>query len=108
MRRGYVLAVAPDGPVRSPVYGAATILAAVSYVAGAAALVRSYQPVLTAREVADRLLSAADHPFAAVTTIPNTDVPANRALWLAGGVTAVALLLMGPTIAAAARRRRAS
>lgn len=115
-----------------------------SYVAGAAALVRSYQPVLTAREVADRLMSAADHPstplpndlvghgvvdpFAAVTTIPNTDVPAtppaenltvpqaaavdeapaNRALWLAGGVTAVALLLVGPTIAAAARRRRAS
>ncbi len=166
-----VLAVAPvgpDGPVRNPVYGAAPTLAApaldlvgvaprgaghrvasgnelaVSYVAGAAALVRSYQPVLTAREVVDRLMSAADHPstplpndlvghgvvdpFAAVTTIPNTDVPAtppaenltvpqaaavdeapaNRALWLAGGVTAVALLLVGPTIAAAARRRRAS
>ncbi|MBK1787792.1 S8 family serine peptidase [Prauserella cavernicola] len=67
------------------------------------------------------------NPFSAVTTIPNTDAPgtappedlsvpkpetpdpepANRALWLAGGVTAAALLLAGPTIAAAARRRRA-
>jgi len=166
-----VLAVAPvgpDGPVRSPVYGADPILAApaqdlvgvaphgaghrlaagnelaVAYVAAAAALVRDYDPALSAREVADRLLGTADHPStplpnklvgygvvdpsAAVTTIPNADppatpapqdlsvpkpaaqdeAPANRALWLAGGVTAAALLLAGPTIAAAARRRRAT
>lgn len=65
-------------------------------------------------------------PFAAVTTVENADAPAtpaaedltvpkppapdeapaDRALWLAGGVTAAALLLAGPTIAAAARRRR--
>jgi hypothetical protein len=64
-------------------------------------------------------------PFAAVTTIENADLPetpaaedltvpkppapddapANKALWLAGGVTAAALLLAGPTTAAAARRR---
>lgn len=166
-----VLAVAPvgpDGPVRSPVYGAAPIIAApavdligvaprgaghrvasgnelaVSFVAGAAALMRGYYPALPAPEIAERLLAAADHPstplpnklvgygvvdpFAAVTTIPNADppatpapedlavprpavedeAPADRALWLAGGVTAAALLLAGPTMAAAARRRRAT
>lgn len=166
-----VLAVAPvgpDGPVKSPVYGADPTLAApaldlvgvaphgaghrvasgnelaVAYVAGAAALVRDYYPTLSAREVADRLLGTADHPstplpnklvgygvvdpMAAVTTIPNVDAPAtpapenltvpktatpdpapaNRALWLAGGVTAAGLLLAGPVIAAAARRRRAT
>lgn len=68
------------------------------------------------------------NPFAAVTIVRNTDVapvppaedlsvpktpvpdetPANKALWLAGGVTAAALLLAGPTVAAAARRRRAT
>ncbi|MFC4852610.1 S8 family serine peptidase [Actinophytocola glycyrrhizae] len=67
-------------------------------------------------------------PFAAVTIVRNADAaptpaaedltvpkppapdeaPANRALWLAGGVTAAALLLAGPTVAAAARRRRAT
>lgn len=166
-----VLAVAPvgpDGPVRSPVYGADPAIAApavdligvaprgaghrvasgnelaVSYVAGAAALLRGYYPALSAPEVAERLLAGADHPstplpnklvgygvvdpFAAVTTIPNVDAPstpapenlavpkpvvedetpANRALWLAGGVTAAALLLAGPAMAAAARRRRAT
>lgn len=166
-----VLAVAPvgpDGPVSSPVYGAAPTIAApamevvgvapqgaghrvasggelaVGYVAGAAALVRAYYPALSAREVADRLLGTADHPstplpnklvgygvvdpFAAVTTLENADAPvtpaaedlavpkppapdeapADRALWLAGGVTAAALLLAGPTVAAAARRRRAT
>jgi hypothetical protein len=166
-----VLAVAPvgpDGPVSTPVYGADPAIAApaqdlvgvaphggghrvasgnelaVAYVAGAAALVRSYYPALSAPEVTDRLLGTADHPstplpnklvgygvvdpLAAVTTIPNGDppatpaqedlavpkpatqdqAPADRALWLAGGVTAAALLLAGPTIAAAARRRRAT
>ena len=166
-----VLAVAPvgpDGPVSSPIYGAAPAIAgpamevvgvapqgaghrvasggelAVGYVAGAAALVRAYYPALSAREVANRLLGTADHPstplpnklvgygvvdpFAAVTTLENADTPAtpaaedltvpkppapdeapaDRALWLAGGVTAAALLLAGPTIAAAARRRRAT
>ncbi|MDA3649887.1 S8 family serine peptidase [Saccharopolyspora indica] len=114
----------------------------VAYVAGAAALVRAYHPALPAPEVAARLLNAADHPstplpnevigygvvdpFAAVTTIPNTDppatplpealavpkpavpdpAPATRALWLAGALAAAALLLAGPVIAAAARRRR--
>lgn len=90
-----VLAVAPvgpDGPVRTPVYGAAPSLAApaqdlvgvapqgaghrsasgnelaVAYVAGAAALVRGYHPALSAREVADRLLDTADHPS---TPLPN-------------------------------------
>ena len=67
-------------------------------------------------------------PFAAVTIVRNADAaptpaaedltvpkppapdeaPANKALWLAGGVTAAALLLAGPTVAAAARRRRAT
>jgi hypothetical protein len=166
-----VLAVAPvgpDGPIRSPIYGADPIIAApaqdligvaprgaghrvasgnelaVGYVAGAAALVRAYHPTLSARDVADRLLGTADHPstplpnklvgygvvdpYAAVTTIPNGDAPAtpgrenlavpkppapdegpaNRALWLAGGVTGAALLLAGPVIAVAARRRRAT
>lgn len=166
-----VLAVAPvgpDGPVRSPVYGAAPALAApaqelvgvaprgaghrvatgnelaVAYVAGAAALVRAYHPALSAALVADRLLGTADHPstpmpnklvgygvvdpFAAVTTVQNTDAPAtpaaedltvprppvadqapaDRALWLTGGITAAALLLAGPTVAAAARKRRAT
>ncbi|MER6992733.1 S8 family serine peptidase [Saccharopolyspora hirsuta] len=164
-----VLAVAPvgpEGPVNSPTYGANPAIAApaqqlvgvaphgsghrvssgdelaVAYVAGAAALVRAYHPALPAREVAARLLYAADHPstplpndligygvvdpFAAVTTIPNTDPPAtpppenlavpkpatpdpaptNRALWLTGAIAAAALLLAGPAIAAAARHRR--
>ncbi len=68
------------------------------------------------------------NPFAAVTIVRNGDAaptpaaedltvpkppapdeaPANKALWLAGGVTAAALLLAGPTVAAAARRRRAT
>ena len=166
-----VLAVAPvgpDGPVRSPVYGAAPAIAApaqelvgvaprgnghrvatgnelaVGYVAGAAALVRAYHQTMPAAEVAERLLGTADHPstpmpnklvgygvvdpFAAVTTVQNTDAaaipaaedltvpkppvadhaPADRALWLTGGITAAALLLAGPTIAAAARKRRAT
>ncbi|MDA3631021.1 S8 family serine peptidase [Saccharopolyspora sp. WRP15-2] len=114
----------------------------VAYAAGAAALVRAYHPALSAPEVAERLLGTADHPstplpneligygvvdpFAAVTTIPNTDPPkppvpehlavpkpaaadpnpANRALWLTGAIAAAALLLAGPAAAAAARRRR--
>jgi hypothetical protein len=165
-----VLAVAPvgqDGPVSNAVYGTEPALAApgmelisiapegtgnraasggelaVAYVAGAAALVRSYYPSLTAPQVAERLLATADQPggalpnklvgfgvvdpFAAVTTVLNTDPPAtpvrenlvvplpvkpdpgpaNRALWFAGGVAAVALLVAGPAaIAAASRRRR--
>jgi len=164
-----VLAVAPvgpDGPVANPVYGTEPALAApgqdligiapegaghrvasggelaVAYVAGAAALVRSYYPSLTAPEVAERLLATADQPagtlpnkfvgygvvdpFAAVTTVLNTDppaspirehlvvplperpdtAPANRALWFAGGVAAVALLVAGPSVVAATGRRR--
>jgi len=66
------------------------------------------------------------NPYAAVTTVPDNDqpvtppaeqltvplperpdpAPAQRALWWAGGVTAAALLVAGPTIALAARRRR--
>jgi membrane-anchored mycosin MYCP len=66
-------------------------------------------------------------PFAAVTLVPDADLPrdppaddltvpqlsapdhepSNRALWLAGIVTAVALLVAGPAAAAASRRRRA-
>ena len=163
-----VAPVGPDGPITSPIYGASPTLAgpaqdligvaprgaghrmasgnelAVGYVAGTAALVRSYYPALSAREVADRLMGTADHPstplpnkligygvvdpFSAVTIVRNADAaptpaaedltvpkppapdeaPANKALWLAGGVTAAALLLAGPTIAAAARRRRAT
>ncbi|MEU3269277.1 S8 family serine peptidase [Saccharomonospora sp. NPDC006951] len=165
-----VVAVAPLGPegaVSRPDYGADPTIAApaqdligvapqgeghrvasgdelaVGYVAGAAALVRSYYPALSATGVVDRLYEGADqpstelpndligygvvNPFSAVTTIPNTEPPgtappenlsvprpatpdpgpANRALWLAGGITAAALLLAGPAIAAAARRRRA-
>jgi membrane-anchored mycosin MYCP len=64
-------------------------------------------------------------PVAAVTTVPDTDqpatptprrvaipvpeqvdpAPANRALWLVGGVAAVALLVAGPMAAVATRRR---
>lgn len=163
-----VAPVGPDGPVSSPVYGAAPTLAgpaqkligvaprgnghreasgnelAVAYVAGTAALVRAYYPALSAPEVVERLTGTADHPstalpnkligygvvdpFAAVTIVRNVDgpptpaaedltvpkppapdeAPANKALWLAGGVTAAALLVAGPTMAAAARRRRAT
>jgi hypothetical protein len=66
-------------------------------------------------------------PFTAVTLVPDADppgtppaedlavpqltapdhAPANRALWLAGIVTAVALLVAGPSAAAASRHRRA-
>jgi hypothetical protein len=66
-------------------------------------------------------------PFTAVTLVPDADppgtppaedlavpqlttsdhAPANRALWLAGIVTAVALLVAGPAAAAGSRRRRA-
>lgn len=164
-----VLAVAPvgpDGPVANAVYGTEPALAApgldlisiapegtgnraatggelaVAYVAGAAALVRSYYPSLTASQVAARLLATADQPggalpnkfvgfgvvdpFAAVTTVLNTDPPAtprrenlvvplpakpdpgpaNRAYWFVGGVAAVALLVAGPAAVAASRRRR--
>ncbi|GAB3451632.1 S8 family serine peptidase [Actinophytocola sediminis] len=65
-------------------------------------------------------------PLAAVTTVLNTDpptaaevehlvvpvpevpdeAPANRALWFAGGVAAVALLVAGPVLAGASGRRR--
>lgn len=161
-----VVPVAPDGPPQNPLYGAPPALAApaqdlisiapegagnragtnpdlaVGFVAGAAALVRSYYPSLTAPEVAGRLLATADHPsttvpnklvgygvvnpFEAVTTVLNTDplapppaedltvplppkpdpAPANRALWFAGGVAAVALLAAGPAAVAGSRRRR--
>ncbi|OLF17628.1 S8 family serine peptidase [Actinophytocola xanthii] len=68
------------------------------------------------------------NPFAAVTVVPNTDspatppaelrvevprhatpdpVPISRALWFAGGIAAAALLVTGPAVAVAARRRRA-
>jgi hypothetical protein len=164
-----VLAVAPvgpEGPLTNAVYGTEPALAApgqdlvsiapegngnrtasggelaVAYVAGAAALVRTYHPSLTAPQVAARLLATADQPggplpnkfvgfgvvdpFAAVTTLLNTDppatparenlvvplppkpdpAPANRALWFAGGVAAVALLVAGPAAIAATTRRR--
>lgn len=67
-------------------------------------------------------------PLAAVTLVPDSELPrtppaedltmpqvvspdptpSNRALWLAGIATAVALLIAGPAAAAAARRRRAA
>ncbi len=67
-------------------------------------------------------------PLAAVTTVLNTDpptpperqhlvvpklvepdkAPANRALWFAGGVAAVGLLVAGPVLIGAAGRRRGS
>lgn len=66
------------------------------------------------------------NPYAAVTSVPDNDAavppppeqlavpqpprpdpaPSDRALWWTGGVTAAALLVAGPTVALAARRRR--
>ncbi len=134
-----LISIAPEGAGQRTGSGGEL---AVAYVAGVAALVRAYRPSLTAPEVAARLCATADQPagplpdkllgygvvdpFAAVTTVLNTDpptppdtehlavpvfekpdrAPANRALWFAGGVAAVALLVAGPAVAAAAGRRR--
>ncbi|MEV0089439.1 S8 family serine peptidase [Saccharopolyspora sp. NPDC050642] len=115
---------------------------AVGYAAGAVALVRSYHRTLSAAQVVDRLQKTADQPagrlpneyigygvvdpFAAVTTILDTDPPVqavaerlsvplpeppdpepgNRALWFAGLAGAVALLIAGPAIVATREKRR--
>jgi membrane-anchored mycosin MYCP len=161
-----VAPLGPDGPNERAYYGADPSLAApseelvsvvprggghrtasgaelaVAYVAGAAALVRSYHPELTAPEVTARLRDTADQPsvavpdkllghgvvdpFAAVSTMLDTDppaeqvaehvtvprapapdpAPANRALWFACGITGAALLIGGPAAVIAAGRRR--
>jgi membrane-anchored mycosin MYCP len=113
-----VAPLGPDGPKEQAFYGADPSLAApseelvsvvprgrghraasgaelaVAYVAGGAALVRSYHPGLTAPEVTERLQDTADHPsvagtdelighgvvdpFAAVTTMLDHDPPAEQ------------------------------
>jgi subtilisin family serine protease len=79
-------AVVSIGPTGSGHYiGSGSSLAAAS-VAGTAALVRAYQPRLTASEVANRLATSAYpatvpvlDPYAAVTAVPSTANPPPRA-----------------------------
>lgn len=89
---GDLVSVAPEGAGTR--LGSGTELA-VGYVAGTAALIRTYYPSLSAAQVRDRLLRTADHPsaklpdkyvgygaidpYAAVSTVLDNDAPVRPA-----------------------------